>query len=138
MKIFFRKLSNNKTTIEAGKYFIVGGLCTLLDMVILYHLTTSFEIDYLLSSIISFSIAAVLNYHLSTSWIFELRLIQNRYHEFLYYILITVTVLTIHTLLIWIFTSIIGFYFMISKLFTVTITFSLNFYLRKYMLHSAR
>lgn len=135
MKKIIQKIKENKTTTQISKYFVVGSICTLLDMAILFSLTHFFAIHYIFSSVISFTIGGTLNYFLCTSWIFDFRLIQNHHHEFFFYLLITSFVLVVNTALIWLFTAIFGLYFMISKVIAVFATFGLNFFLRKYLLH---
>jgi putative flippase GtrA len=80
----------------------------------------------------------VLNYYLCTFWIFKIRVVGNRNHEFLYYAGITAIGLGINTLLIWIFTEFIGLYFMLSKLLATFITYWWNFGARKYFLHTIK
>jgi putative flippase GtrA len=80
----------------------------------------------------------ILNYYLCTLWIFKIRVIENRYHEFTYYLIITGVALGINTLLIWGFTAILGLYFMLSKVFATVGTYCWNFWARKYFLHTVR
>jgi len=127
--------SCDQTILEAAKYSVVGGACTLLDMAILYALVRFFKFNYLVSSVISFSSGAVLNYFLCTTWIFHQRSISNRKIEFLMYIAITLVVLLINTIVIWFLTSLENFNYMTSKMVSVVITFFLNFLLRKFILH---
>jgi putative flippase GtrA len=131
-------LIRNETYTQAVKYSIVGGLCTGLDFVILFFLTHFVSLNYLISSIISFMSGTVLNYYLCTFWIFKIRLIENHYHEFLYYSIITGIGLGINTLLIWLFTELIGLYFMFSKLLATFVTYWWNFGARKYFLHTIK
>lgn len=120
---------------EAFQYGIVGGLSTILDAGVLYALTTAVGINYLVSSVFSFLLATVLNYILSTQWVFSYRRVQNRVHEFGYYLIITAGVLALNTVLMWSLTDLVGLYFMVSKLITIFFTFGLNFALRKVLLH---
>ena len=136
MNNFIKKLRKSKTIVEVSRYFLVGGICTVLDMAVLFSMTYFFKVEYLFSSVISFMMGATLNYFLCTSWIFDIRLIQNRHHEFIYYLLITTFVLVVNTAIMWLFTAILGFYFMVSKMVAVFVTFGLNFSLRKYLLHT--
>jgi putative flippase GtrA len=141
MKLLFDKLVFpgffSKTIINEGlKYILVGGLCTIIDFILLYILTEDVGLSYLPSSIISFITGTVLNYFLCTIWIFKIRVVKKRRHEFLYYILISGIGLLINTLAIWGFTEILNIYYMISKLLATLITFWWNFGARKYFLHS--
>lgn len=121
---------------EAGKYFIVGGICTVLDFALLFILTHYGKLHYLTSSIISFMSGTILNYYLCTVWIFKVRSISNRNLEMFYYIIITGVGLGINSLLIWGFTSLLGYYFMLAKLIATFVTYWWNFGARKYFLHS--
>jgi putative flippase GtrA len=121
---------------EAGKYFIVGGICTVLDFCILYILTEYMNVHYLTSSVISFMSSVFLNYYLCTYWIFKFRIVSNRNLELFYYIIITAVGLGINSLFIWYFTSLHGYHFMLSKLFATFVTYWWNFGARKYFLHS--
>lgn len=128
----------NEYFTQAIKYLIVGGICTVLDFSILFILTNLGGLNYFTSSIISFILGAILNYFLGTSWIFNIRVIDNRYHELIYYMIITGIGLGINTFLIWSFTEFIGIYFMLSKLFATFVTYCWNFGARKYFLHTIK
>jgi len=123
---------------QAVKYFMVGGFCTVIDLSMLFIFTHFLKINYLTSSIISFMSGAVINYYLCTFWIFKIRVIEKRYHEFIYYLIITGVGLGINTLIIWGVTEFIGLYFMFSKLFAIVVTYWWNFGARKYFLHTIK
>jgi putative flippase GtrA len=127
----------NKTLItQASKYFIVGGSCAIIDFALLYYLTTAADLNYLVSSMISFMTGAIVNYFLCVAWIFKTRVISNRYFEFLLYMVITAVGLVINTGLVWYFTEKAGLYFMLSKIFATAITLVWNFTVRKFLLHT--
>lgn len=137
-KINNRFYSKNEIFNQAAKYIVVGGLCTLLDSGFLFVFTYYMKIDYLKSSIFSFSFGTILNYYLCTYWIFSLRIIKKRHYEFFYYLIISSIGLVINTILMWSFTTYFGLYFMISKLIAVSVTFWWNFGARKYFLHTLK
>jgi len=128
----------NKSFIQFVKYLIVGGFCTIIDISLLYTLVTFIGLNYLIASIISFIISAIINYYLCVNWIFSIRVFKKYYQEFSYYIIISLIGLAINTLLIWSFTEFLGFYFIISKIFAAGGTFVWNFGARKYFLHTIR
>ncbi len=128
----------NKIFAQAIKYFIVGGICTILDISLLFILTNFLGLNYLLSSIISFMSGTVVNYFLCVKWIFKVRIINKKYQEFIYYFIITGVGLGINTFLIWGLTSFFGLYFMFSKLIAIFFTYWWNFGARKYFLHTIR
>lgn len=135
---FYEKVKENENILQAIKYFVVGGFCTVLDFVFLYILSHYFGLNYLKSSIISFMSGTILNYYLCTLWIFKIRVIENKRNEFIYYAFITAFGLGINTLLIWGFTEFFHFFFMISKLLATFVTYWWNFGARKYFLHTIK
>jgi putative flippase GtrA len=128
--------SRKELLTEAGKYFVVGGLCTVLDFALLFVLTHYGNVHFMMSSIISFMSGTILNYYLCTFWIFKVRTVSNRNLEMVYYLIITGVGLGINSLLIWVFTSFLGYYFMLSKLLATFVTYWWNFGARKYFLHT--
>ena len=133
-----KNIKNHKTIQQGTKYIIVGGVCTLSDIAILFYLTNYVDFNYLLSSVLSFTVGIVFNYFLCVIWIFDVRIVNNRYQEFLYYLIITLGALGINTLIIWVLTHFFDVYFLFSKIFASFITLIYNFALRKFFLHTAR
>jgi len=131
------KLLTNNLVHEAIKYALVGGVCTVLDMSLLYSITRFMRMDYLAASIISFVLGATLNYVLCVNWIFDFRRIQNQRHEFIWYLAVTAVVLAVNTALMWGLTDMLHLHFMHSKFITIFFTYVLNFSLRKYLLHTS-
>jgi len=138
MLIQIQRISQHKVVRQGTKYIIVGGVCTLADIAVLYFLTRYIGINYLISSILSFSVGVVINYFFCVMWIFDFRTIQNRTHEFLCYLAISLVALGINTFVIWVLTAFFAFYFLISKIFASIITLIYNFLIRKYFLHTIR
>ena len=128
----------NDIVSQAAKYFVVGGLCTLLDFSLLYVFTHYLNLHYVLSSIISFMSGTILNYYLCTFWIFKIRVVENRNLELFYYVIITAIGLSINTFLIWGLTEYLLMYYMLSKVIATFVTFWWNFGARKYFLHTIK
>lgn len=133
-----QKVQQHQTFQQGTKYIVVGGACTLVDIAILFFLVKYAGINYLISSILSFSVGVVINYFLCVIWIFHVRTVENRAHEFSYYCIITLGALGINTLVIWGLTHFFAFYLLTSKISASFITLIYNFVLRKYFLHTAR
>jgi putative flippase GtrA len=129
-------LVKSETFTQAAKYFIVGGSCTVFDFSMLFIFTHFLKINYLPSSILAFTISAIVNYYLCVSWVFSIRVVEKRHREFIYYLLLSVMGLGISTLLIWTLTEFLGLYFMLSKLIATFVTYWCNFGARKYFLHT--
>ena len=128
----------NEIFTQATKYLIIGGLCTIVDFVILFIFTHFLKLNYLASSIISFTSGTVINYYLCTQYIFKISTIEKRHQEFIYYIIISGIGLGINTLIIWSATEFFGLYYMLSKLVAAFVTYFWNFAARKYFLHTIK
>lgn len=135
-KILIKNFLRKDIFKEGLKYLLVGGTCTVLDFLILYLLVNTFSVNYVLSSVISFSLAVLLNYYLCTLWIFKVRKVSNVYKEILFYILISVVGLFLNSGLIWFLTETFSMQFLLSKVFATPIVLIWNFLGRKYFLHT--
>lgn len=124
--------------IEGIKYLFVGGVCTVLDFLLLYILKDYLQVNYVIASAISFSIAVILNYILCTLWIFKTRKIKSRYGEFTVYVVISITGLLINTGLIWFLTEKLGIPVFLSKILGTPIVLAWNFGGRKYLVHTIK
>lgn len=120
---------------EAGKYFIVGGVCTVLDFALLFALTKWGGMPPVSASVVSFMAGTLLNYYLCTLWIFKVRRVANPKLEMTYYLIITAVGLGINSVVIWWLTSSFGHDVMVSKLGATFVTYWWNFGARKYFLH---
>ena len=91
--------------IQLFRYFFVGGFAFVVDYGLLVLLTEVFGLHYLLSATISFIAGLVVNYFLSTSWIFRESTIENRWAEFLVFAFIGVVGLGLNNLLLYLLTD---------------------------------
>lgn len=116
------------------KFGIVGGICFLIDYIILYICTDIFHIYYLISSIISFTISTIFNYILSIKWVFDVGNTNNKRENFIIFIVFSVIGLVLNQIIMWFGTSIIGIYYMITKIISTLIVMCFNFITRKIFL----
>ena len=79
-----------------------------MDFGLLYVLTDFAHLQYLVSASVSFVAGLVVNYRLSTAWIFRHSKMSNRGAEFTVFALIGVVGLGLNDLLMWVFTSLLG------------------------------
>jgi len=135
---YIKKIWRREIAQQGAKYILVGGLCTFLDITILFFLTEYGGVHYLVSSIVSFAMLICLNYYLCVIWIFDIRIVNNHTHEFLSYVVINLGAICINALIIWVLTYFFAVYFLFSKMVAAIITLIYNFSLRKYFLHSSR
>ena len=134
MEISFKKILFGKTTnlfIQFFRYTLVGGLAFVVDLVLLFVLTEYAHWHYLVS-------ATLVNYILSTQWIFRSSKIKNKKIEFILFGLIGVIGLGLNNVLLYFFTDLIGLYYMLSKLITAVLVYAWNFLGRRYFLFNAK
>ena len=119
--------------IQLIRYTIVGGLAFAIDFGLLFILTEYIGLFYVLSATLSFIAGLLVNYFISTSWIFK-SVIKNKQIEFTLFALIGVIGLGLNDLLIWIFTEKFHLHYMFTKLVTAVLVYLWNFFGRKYFL----
>ena len=131
---FIRKILIDKTSngiIQFVRYFFVGGIAAGINIGTLYLMVDIFNINYILSNIVGFILGIVVNYSLSKMFVFTDNEDINKIFEIVMYVIIGILGLIFDTFMLWIFTSKIGIYYMISKIISTMLTFVWNFVARK-------
>lgn len=131
-KIFVQPTNNS--IIQLFRYCFVGGFAFIVDAGGLFVLTEYAGMYYLLSASVSFVLGLVVNYLLSTAWIFRKSKLKNKWAEFLIYSVIGVVGLGLNALFLWLFTDGLHIYYMLSKIITAALVMLWNFIARKYIL----
>ena len=132
------KSKNDKTLIQLFRYIFVGGAAFAVDFSALYILTDLFDIHYLVSAAIAFLLGLTTNYILCNIWVFNIRVLTNRWLEFGIFSLIGVIGLVMNEVIIWAFTEHIRFHYMASKVVSSAAVFFWNFFARKYSLYNQK
>lgn len=131
------KLLINETSnwfAQLFRYIIVGGIAFLVDYGLLFSLTEFLHFHYLLSATISFIAGLLVNYTISTCWIFRHSKLDNRLMEFIIYSLIGVIGLLINNAMLYLLTDYFHVHYMYSKLIAAAIVMGWNFVGRKIIL----
>jgi len=132
------KGKTNKTFLQLIRYTFVGGFAFLVDFSLLYLLTDMARLNYLVSASIGFVAGLLVNYIISVCWVFTNSITSNKLLEFLIFALIGVVGLLFTDLLMWIFTSLIGIYYLLSKIITTILVYLWNFFARKYIIYNKK
>jgi len=119
----------NKRVKEIIRFVIVGGISFVIDYMGLYVLTEYVNINYLISSSISFTIAVIVNYILSIKFVF--RKAKNGYKQLFLFILSSIIALFLNQLCMWFFVELMSLYYMISKLLATLIVTIWNYITKK-------
>lgn len=126
-----------KLFMQIIKFGLVGVIATVIDYVLLYVLTEFFNIYYLISSIISFSVSVIFNYIASVRWVFDVDKNKNsKIKELVVFIILSVIGLGINQLFMWLLSDKLNIYYMISKLFATVVVMCWNFITRKLFLEN--
>ena len=130
--VFIEKTNN--TLLQLFRYTLVGSFAFLVDFGTLFILTKYYNVYYLISAGISFTLGLIINYTLCVIWVFTKRSLENRLSEFLIFTFIGLIGLALNELFLWILTDIFLIYYLISKLITAFIVYLWNFSVRKLIL----
>lgn len=104
----------NRTWQEFVRFCIVGGITFLIDCSLLIYLTEILNIDYLVSSAISFSVAVTINYILCLVFVFAKY--RNGYKQFILFLLSSIGGLILNQLFMWLFVEICYFHYLLAKI----------------------
>ena len=134
----------DNTFIQFFRYLFVGGFATVVDWgvsALLFYLVFG-ESLALLCNGVSFVLGLVVNYLLSTFWIFKTSKIKNRFLEFISFAAIGVVGLLITLGVTWIFEGLLAnvtnLYQIIAKVVSTAVSFFWNFFARKYLLFNKK
>ena len=112
----FKGMTDN-IFLQFFRYIFVGGTAFVVDFFFLYF----------------FSV--LVNYIMSTKWVFNQRNIENKVLEFNLFILISTIGLIFTEILLYFFTDIVGLYYLISKIISAIIVLIWNFLARRVMFY---
>lgn len=134
---FFRKLFVEPTGnffIQVFRYGFSGGFVFLVDFSLLYILTDLVGLHYLISSTISAFIGTLLSYFFNVKWVFNSRRFGSKSREITIFFIISGIGFVLTPVLMFVFTTRIGLYYLISKIIVTAITVTWNFFAKKLIL----
>jgi len=120
-------------SIQFLRYTLVGMLGLSADYASLLLLTEVVDIYYLVSAAFAFLVGLVIHYIFSIKWVFSRRKLNNGSLEFITYASLGMMGLVLNEVIIWFFTEIFAFHYLISKSFYIVIYIGI-FFARKKLL----
>jgi putative flippase GtrA len=121
--------------LQLFRYIFVGGTAFIVDFFFLYFFSDICGIYYLISAVFSFIISVLVNYVMSTKWVFNQNNIENKVLEFNLFIVISTIGLVFTEILLFFFTDSVGLYYLISKIISAIIVLFWNFLARRVMFY---
>lgn len=130
-------LIGSKGLHEFIRYFAASAVALAVDVGFLWFLTSVLGVQYLISGALAFLLGLGVVYILSVRWVFEQRSLHDWKAEFLVFAFIGIVGLGLNELILWFFTGLFGFFYLVSKIASVFVVFSWNFGVRKWFLFRA-
>ena len=113
------------------KYFIVGGICYLIDVGVFLYLTTYLELHWFNSATISFLFATTLNYFLSIKFVFKSGIKFTQSSEYLLVLLVSSIGLLATQITLYISIELFEVTVLLSKIYSSFFVFFWNYLARK-------
>ena len=132
------------TLIQFFRYIFVGGLATVVDWAVSFILFKFVFHESLpvLANSISFVAGLIVNYLISTFWVFSNSKVENRLVEFLIFAAIGVVGLLLTMGITWLFklwlADTTSLYQILAKIVSTAVAFFWNFFARKVILYSKK
>lgn len=134
MELFLKRVFTTKTRsihLQFIRYGFVSVAALALDFGLLIVLKQYAHFNYLVATSISFIAGLLLNYALSTFWVFHSSKILNKHTEFIVFGIVGVIGLGLTDLIMWLLTSGLGLFYVFSKTIATVIVYFWNFGARK-------
>jgi len=122
---------------EAFWYSAASGAALATDVALLWLLVEHFQWHYLSAATVAFLAGTAVVYGLSVGWIFQHRRVEDRRLEFGLFAIIGVLGITVNLAVLKVAVDVYGLHYLVGKLASVAVTFTLNFGLRRTFLFSA-
>ena len=112
---------------------LVGGICFVIDYVLMLIFVEIFNTNYLVACALAFSISTVVNYLLSMRYVFIAINKMSKKLEFFYFVFMAIIGLILTEMFMAIFVEKIHVHYALSKIIVTAIVMIYNFITRKIM-----
>lgn len=129
-KILVHKTDN--LFVQFFRYFWVGGVATIFDIVPLYLLVEYVHIHYLLAACLTFILGTAVNYILSVAWVFKRNGLAHHVN-FILFGAIGLIGLGLNLLIIWALVDKTGLWYMYAKFISTILVLFWNFSARRFV-----
>ena len=116
-------------------FIVVGGLATVIDLVVVYLAYQVLGIHYLVATTLAFVIATVFNYWASMRYTFESKFAPGqKYQEFLLFVILSVAGLVLTVVLMYVAVNYWHLAVLTAKILVTIVVMQFNFVTRKLLL----
>lgn len=134
MKALLKHLLTTKTQstyLQFFRYGFVSSGSLIVDFGLLVFLKEYVHLNYLVAASISFTAGLLLNFFLSMCWVFHSPKLLNKSHQFLLFSAIGLVGLGFTDSIMWVLTSYLGLFYIVSKIIATVVVYFWNFGARK-------
>lgn len=110
------------------KFSVVGFLGTIINIGFLYLFTEFFNFFYLISATFSFIISVFNNYLLNKVWTFKDGLKRGLLVKGTKFFFVSFVSLIVNLFFLYLFTNVLGMYYLLSQVFAILISLFINFF----------
>lgn len=118
--------------IQLLKFSIVGVIATFIDFLILYLFKEYCGFSVLLASFLAYVVSSVINYLLSTRWVFKSNVLSE-HNKIIIFIIISLIGVILNELIMY-FGELVSIYYMMTKVISTIVLLVFNFISRKIFL----
>lgn len=115
---------------ELLRFVFTGGISFLIDYSTMVVFKEIIGVDYLLASIIGFTVSVIVNYFMCILWVFE-NANKGDKKTVIVFVGSSVIGLGLTALLMWVFVDLLGLFYMIAKVIVTAIVMVWNYFAKK-------
>ena len=119
---------------QFAKFGVVGLIAFFIDYGLLILLTEVFDVNYLVSATISFTVSVIFNYLASMRYVFTHKEDMSRQREFVIFVVLSVIGLIINDAMMWVGVELLSINYMLVKIIATAVVAIWNFVTRKIFL----
>ena len=119
---------------QFAKFGVVGLIAFFIDYGLLILLTEVFDVNYLVSATISFTVSVIFNYLASMRYVFTHKEDMSRQREFVIFVVLSVIGLIINDAMMWAGVELLSINYMLVKIIATAVVAIWNFVTRKIFL----
>jgi putative flippase GtrA len=137
IKVFLMNFENKYSALyKVFRYVVAGGTAAIVNIGYLFLFTDVFGVWYIISSVFAYVIAFLVSFTLQKYWTFRDYSTDRMAKQGTIYFIIGFINLALNTLLIYLFTDIIGLYYIVSQIISGLLIACISFFVYKNIIFS--